>query len=102
MIDPPGSLRYSGLAVFNEDKLIGWLNEKQSKGYSYIKDKVRMTVGSMPCPEGGKIALDVMSSKTIIKGKVTNGKPHIDIKIIDGRKCGRSRMPNRSIEKKND
>ncbi len=81
MIDPPGRLSYSGLAVFNEDKLIGWLNEKESKGYSYIKDKVRMTVGSMPCPEGGKIALDVIRSKTIVKGKVTNGKPHIDIKI---------------------
>ncbi|MEV5028303.1 Ger(x)C family spore germination protein [Paenibacillus sp. LPE1-1-1.1] len=80
-IEPPGKLRYSGLAVFKEDKLIGWLNEKESKGYSYIRDKVRNTVGTLACPEGGNIAVEIMKSKTDVKGKVKNGKPQIDIEI---------------------
>ncbi|MGM0880392.1 MAG: Ger(x)C family spore germination protein [Bacillota bacterium] len=80
-IDPPGRLRYTGLAVFKKDKLIGWLDEKESKGYSYIRNKVTNTVGTLGCPEGGKIAVEVMKSKTKIKGKVNNGKPQIDIEV---------------------
>lgn len=82
IIEPPGQLRYSGLAVFKKDKLIGRLNEKESKGYSYIRDKVRNTVGTLVCPEGGNIAVEVMKSKTVIKGKLKNGKPQIDIEIL--------------------
>ncbi|RCW51033.1 Ger(x)C family spore germination protein [Paenibacillus prosopidis] len=80
-IDPSGRLKYTGLAVFREDKLIGWLNEKESKGYSYIRDKVRNTVGTLVCPEGGKIGVEVTRSKTQVTGKMNNGKPQINIEI---------------------
>ncbi|WP_028610605.1 Ger(x)C family spore germination protein [Paenibacillus harenae] len=80
-IEPPGFLKYSGLAVFRKDKLIGWLNEKESKGYSYITNNVESTVGAIACPGGGKIAVEVIKSKTKIKGKVRNGKPNIDIVV---------------------
>lgn len=80
-IEPPGRLKYSGLAVFKKDKLIGWLNEKESKGYSYIKNKVTNTVGTLSCPEGGNLAVEVMKSETEVKGKMNNGKPQIDIEI---------------------
>lgn len=78
-IEPPGRLKYSDLAVFKKDKLIGWLNEKESKGYRYIKNKVTNTVGSLSCPEGGNIAVEVMKSETKVKGRMNNGKPQIDI-----------------------
>lgn len=80
---PPGYLKYTGLAVFKKDKLVGWLNEKESKGFSYITDRVKNTVGPMACPNGGKFAVEVIKSKTKIKGKMMNGDPqiHIDIKV---------------------
>ncbi len=78
LIDSPAELQYSGLAVFNKDKLIGWLNEEESRGYTYIADRVKSTVGVVPCP-GGKLTVEVIRSKTKVKGRVEKGKPQIDV-----------------------
>ncbi|MDQ0116139.1 Ger(x)C family spore germination protein [Paenibacillus harenae] len=80
-IDPRARLYYSGLAVFKADKLIGWLNEKESKGYNYLKDNVKNTVGVQSCPGGGNLSVEVFNTKTSTKGSVVNGKPSIDIRI---------------------
>ncbi|MCF2939797.1 Ger(x)C family spore germination protein [Paenibacillus alkaliterrae] len=80
-IDSPVRLQYSGLAVFKKDQLAGWLNEKESKGYNYIRDQVQSTVDDVICPQRGKLALEVIRSKTEIKGKVVNGRPQIVIDV---------------------
>ncbi|MFI8495358.1 Ger(x)C family spore germination protein [Peribacillus butanolivorans] len=81
MIDPPARLRFQGLAVFNDDKLVGWLNEKQSKTYTVITNKEKSTVVNLSCPKGGKAVYEVKKSNTKIKGKIKNGKPEIDLNI---------------------
>lgn len=80
-IDTPTRLQYTGLGVFKKDKLVGWLNEEESKGYNYIMDNVKSTVGHIRCPQGGKAVLEVIRSKAVIKGKVKNGKPEADVEI---------------------
>lgn len=77
----PTTLQYSGLAVFKKDKLIGWLNETESKAYNYISDEIKSTVGFVTCPQGGKITFEVIRSKTKVKGSVKNGQPQIDIEV---------------------
>ncbi|MGO4693110.1 Ger(x)C family spore germination protein [Paenibacillus sp. 2TAB26] len=77
----PTTLQYSGLAVFKKDKLIGWLNETESKAYNYISDEIKSTVGFVACPQGGKITFEVIRSKTKVKGSVKNGQPQIDIEV---------------------
>ncbi|MWC27163.1 Ger(x)C family spore germination protein [Paenibacillus sp. MMS18-CY102] len=74
-------LIYNGLAVFKKDKLLGWLNEEESKAYNYIQDNVDSTVGVVYCPNGGNAALEVMRSDTKVKGKLEDGKPFIDISV---------------------
>ncbi|WP_307440131.1 MULTISPECIES: Ger(x)C family spore germination protein [unclassified Paenibacillus] len=76
-IAPSSYLQYSGVAIFKKDKLIGWLNEKESKGYNYIIDNVKSTIGHIPCPTGGILAVEVVRTKTRMRGKVENGKPQI-------------------------
>ncbi|WP_235550876.1 Ger(x)C family spore germination protein [Paenibacillus sp. Soil787] len=80
-IASPAQLQYSGLAVFKKDKLIGWLNEEESKAYNYVVDHVKSTVGVFACPEGGKFALEVIRSKTEVKGKLESGNPRIDVNV---------------------
>ncbi|MCQ6557406.1 Ger(x)C family spore germination protein [Paenibacillus mendelii] len=80
-IDPSAKVKYSGLAVFKKDKLIGWLNEEESKAYTYINDEIKSTVGVITCPEGGKLSLEMMHSKTTVKGSVTGNQPTINIGI---------------------
>ncbi|WP_282942930.1 Ger(x)C family spore germination protein [Paenibacillus sp. RC67] len=80
-IKTPVHLQYTNLSVFRKDKLIGWLNEQESKGYNYIMDHVNSTAAVIPCPGGGKVTLEVIRSKTKVKGKVINQKPQIEINI---------------------
>ncbi|UVI28586.1 Ger(x)C family spore germination protein [Paenibacillus spongiae] len=74
-IIPGAVLQVRGLGVFKDDKLVGWLNETESKGYSDLTDKLHRTAVEMACPEGGKLAVDIVSSKTKLTGKVVGGEP---------------------------
>ncbi|WP_318503543.1 Ger(x)C family spore germination protein [Bacillus sp. T3] len=81
-IEPYARLKYKGVAVFKSDKLIGWLNEKESKGYNYITDNVTNTVGDIPCPGNKNIVLEIIRSKSKVTGKVVNGHPEIHVEIF--------------------
>jgi spore germination protein KC len=81
MIDSPARLLFDGLAVFDKDKLIGWLNEKQGRTYNAVTNKVKSTVVNISCPKEGKAVLQLLKSKAKVKGKVKNGKPEIDIEF---------------------
>jgi len=72
-------LQYTGLAVFKKDKLVGWLNESESKGYNFIQDNVKSTVVHLGCPGGGTLVLEVIRSQTKVKGKVEKGNPKIEV-----------------------
>jgi spore germination protein KC len=75
-------LKYSNLAVFKKDKLIGWLSEAESKGYNYIMGNVKSTVGDIDCPEGGKLITELVRTDSEVKGKVKNGKPEITVNLF--------------------
>ncbi|MBP1994820.1 Ger(x)C family spore germination protein [Paenibacillus eucommiae] len=76
---PPAILQASGLAVFNKDKMVGWLDDTESKGYTNLTDRLQRTVVNVACPKGGKLSVDVTRAQTKFKGKVENGKPSIQV-----------------------
>jgi spore germination protein KC len=75
-------LKYEGLGIFKEDKLIGWLDEAESKGYNYLTGNVKNSVGHVECPfdENGKVTIELVNVETSIKGNIAKNKPEI---IID-------------------
>lgn len=79
-VPSPTTIELDHLAVFKGDKLVGWLNEKESKGYNYINDNVKGTVGTIEC-EGGNFTVEVINTKTDRKVTVNQGKPKISINI---------------------
>ncbi len=79
-VSPATGLRLDFLAVFKSDKLIGWLDMNDSKGFNYITDNVRNTVVTIET-EDGKITLETLRSKTKVSGRMEKGKPVIDINI---------------------
>nr|WP_281067905.1 Ger(x)C family spore germination protein [Cohnella thailandensis] len=74
-------IRTNGLAVFRKDRLVGYLNEEESIGYNYIRDRVRSTVTSIPCESEGRIAFENVHSKTKVKSKLLDGEPVIEVKM---------------------
>ncbi|GLX68683.1 Ger(x)C family spore germination protein [Paenibacillus glycanilyticus] len=78
---PATRFRYSGIAAFKDDKLIGWLNEKESKGYTDITNNLDSTSIVIPCGEQRYLGVEVTSSDAKLKTKVTNGKPEVEVSI---------------------
>lgn len=77
----PSQLQYAGLAVFKFDKLIGWLNEKDSRGYRLIRGDVKSSVGYVSCRNKGKVVLEVLRTDTKLKGRLVDSRPELDIKV---------------------
>ncbi len=77
--DTKVQLQYKGIAIFREDKLVGWLNEPESKGFSNITDRLNSTVIETSCPEGGRLGIEIIRAKASIKGKVRNGEPEAEV-----------------------
>ncbi len=80
-IDPGTNFQFIGLALFRGDKLIGWLNENQSRGYNYIRDNVSSSAGSLKCPDGGNIVLEALRSQTKLKVDVVDSVPVATIQV---------------------
>ncbi|MFP3124771.1 Ger(x)C family spore germination protein [Ectobacillus funiculus] len=81
-IDPSARLQYNGLAVFKKDRLVGWLNAEESKGYNYTQGEIKSTPVVFPCPRGKKkITVEVLRTQEKTQFKKINGTPQIDIKI---------------------
>ncbi|MEC0201225.1 Ger(x)C family spore germination protein [Paenibacillus lautus] len=81
----PSHLKYSGLAVFKLDKLIGWLNEKDSRGYRLIRGDVKSSVDFIPCRNEGKVILETLRTDAKMKGRIVQSRPEMDITInIEG------------------
>lgn len=79
--DPPVRLQYTDLAIFKEDKLQGWLNESESKGYNYIVGNVKSTVVNVPCSEEGEVSIEILKTKAEISSKFSKGKPSIEVNL---------------------
>ena len=79
-IDVPVKLIYTGLAVFNKDKLIGWLDEDQSQGYNYTQGKVKSTIEDVAYKKG-RVGIEIIEAKKTIHSKIRNRKPQVVIEV---------------------
>ena len=72
---------YAYLGAFEKDKLIGWLNEDESKGYNYITGNVKNTTDYTYYGENIKVTYNIISEKSKIKASLVNNKPSIKVQI---------------------
>jgi len=80
-IESPIELYFSGIAVFRKDRLIGWLNTDESRGYNYIQGNVHQSMGHVKCPDGGKISSDVIRTHTKLTAKIVDNKPRFLVSV---------------------
>jgi len=68
-------LLLKGAGVFRKDRLIGWLNPLETRGYLWIKGKVKSGVITITCPEHPDqlISLEIIKSKTKVKPRLEMG-----------------------------
>lgn len=73
------SYELDNLAIFKDNKLIGYLNKEQSLGYNYIKNNIKNTVFSYECSKNSYITLEVVDSATKISSKKNEIKIELEI-----------------------
>lgn len=79
-VSPKAGLRIDRIGVFKKDKLIGWLNNKESHGFNYVINRVSNTIVNVPC-KGGKLSIETIRSKTKLNGTILKGKPRVDVSV---------------------
>lgn len=70
----------SGTAVFKEDRLVGQLDGRQTRGLLWVLGKVKSGAIIVNAP-GGRAGLEIIRSRTQIKPAFTNGKVKIKVSI---------------------
>lgn len=72
---------YKGIGVFDGDRLVGWLSESESIGYSYIRNDVTRTTGVVSCGKGKYVSLRVIRSDTSLSVRMVGGEPVVNINL---------------------
>jgi spore germination protein KC len=75
-------VRITGTAVFKGDKMVGELNEQESRGMLWVIDKIKKGFVVVDAPDGsGKASLSISRAKSKIQPELTDGKITINIVI---------------------
>jgi spore germination protein KC len=80
----PMELKLTGAAVFKSDKLIGWLDETETRGLLWIKGKAQRGATLVPCPihnANDLVSIGTMRASSKIVPKVVDGELIIEIQI---------------------
>lgn len=81
--EPYLQMKIAGTALFRKDKLVGFLNEHETRGLLWARGKVQGGHLEVPCPSGkGKISLEILRSKARMKPEITgDGRLKVTVKI---------------------
>lgn len=75
-------LKISGAYVFNGNKLAGPLNEEETRGLLWMKNKMNDSIMVVNCPyDSLPVTLEIKKSKSTFKSRLNNGKPYFTIEI---------------------
>lgn len=80
-------LRYSGAAMFKGDKLVGWLDRKQTRGLNWVTGNVVGGVIVTTSPEEGqpRITVEIKEAGSKISTRIEGDKPVVQVEVtMDG------------------
>ncbi|WP_199883970.1 Ger(x)C family spore germination protein [Anaerosinus massiliensis] len=74
-------IKLLGTAVFKKDKLVGYLNGKESRGLNWIIGKVQSGVIQVPSSKGGLVAIEIKNAEKQIRAEIKDGKYIFNIEV---------------------
>lgn len=78
---PDTKILLAPMAVFKNDKLVGYLTEEESIAMSFIKNKIDTTIIEYKCNNEDYIASEIINSKTKLEVSSKGKNPELTIKI---------------------
>lgn len=72
----------TGAALFENDKLVGWLDARETSGLMWLRGKIKKGVVVVPVdPKGEKISFEIIRNTTRIKPEYDGGKIRFLVEI---------------------
>lgn len=78
------NLAVSGTAVFRQDKLVGWINDRDTRGLLWLRNEVEKSNITVTVPKekgGGKIGTQLLTGKTKVKPILEQGKVKMKVNV---------------------
>lgn len=72
----------NGAAIFKDDKLVGWMDDSETRGILWLRNEMDLGVITVKVPEekgGGNISCNIIRSETNIVPKIKDGKIKISV-----------------------
>ncbi|QOR34188.1 Ger(x)C family spore germination protein [Clostridium sp. 'deep sea'] len=93
--DGEEKVAFFGTAAFKEDKLVGFLDAKESRGLLFLQNKIKSGIIVIISPEDNvsNIALEIINVKSSYKPSLVNGQFVIDLNIFAVVSIGDIQMP---------
>lgn len=73
-----------GTAVFKGDKLIGWMDQLETRGLLWLKNEIESGIVSIKIPKeqgGGNISMEILKTDTKLEPKLKNGHLHMNLTV---------------------
>ena len=90
----------SNLAIFKDDKLIGYLDEEQSKTYNILQNKINNTILTYECDNDKYMSVEIIDSQSSMD--ISDKKANIEVKLsgnLNEYNCSKSLENKKTIEK---
>ncbi|MFZ5652327.1 MAG: Ger(x)C family spore germination protein [Bacillota bacterium] len=98
---PPKEVKVSGAAVFRHYKLIGWLDEKETRGLLWATGKIKSGIIVVPAPEskGKLMSMEIIRAGSKIKPEITDGNLTITVEVREEGNLGEQQPDSVDITK---
>jgi spore germination protein KC len=75
-------LALKGAAVFAEEKMAGWLEEQETRGLLWLKQRMRSSVMVVNCPfDGLPLSIEITGTSVKYVSGIEDGSPWFNIKV---------------------
>ncbi|SHI84192.1 Ger(x)C family spore germination protein [Desulfofundulus thermosubterraneus] len=82
-LEPPLTLRLTGAALFRNDRMVGFLDETETRGLLWVLNEVKGGQIVFPCPgqEGKKATIEILRANAKIEPEITEDGIIMTVKI---------------------
>lgn len=73
--------RLNGAGLFYHDKLVAWLDKEQTRGWAWVRNKVKSAMLVLPCQENSLVSVNIISSQAEAGIDMQGGRLQGKIKV---------------------
>lgn len=85
----------TGTAVFKDNKLIGELNETETRGLLWVINEVKSGIITVECPESdGNVELEIIRAKSKVTPEISEDKVNFKVEIEEESNIGSQACPD--------